>query len=150
EQHQFRSRHERERDADAALLPARERTGLPTQQLAETELLGDLLLRHGVLEVRAHEVEHFADTQHWRQRGLLRGDAKSKAAAGVGRVAAEKFDGAARRAALALEQREQGGLACSVGPKQSDDAAGADLEADVIERGHVTEAARHAVESSEI
>ena len=149
QEHQPRLAHERERHAEPALLTAGEGAGLPFQQLRQAEFLGNGRRAERVLEVPADEVDDLPHPQGRRQRGLLRGAAESLPGAVVAGRAAEQGDGAGTRPAQPLQHGENGGLAGAVGAEQAEDAAGVDVEGDVVDGEHLTEAAGDGVEPGE-
>ena len=150
EEHQLRPADEGEGDAEPALLPAGERTGLATQQVGKPELLGQFGLGHRVLEVGADIVDHLAHPECRRQRGLLRGAAEPGAGAVVGRVAAQQLHRSGGRPSQSLDDRQQRRLSGAVRAEQADDAAGVDGEADIVEGDDVAEATADAVELDEV
>ena len=130
-------------------MSAGESSGLPLQQLTQTEFFGHSRLGEWIFEMFAHEVNHLAHPQRDGQGGLLRRAAESLAVAIVAWRAPKQFNRSAGGAAQAFEQRDKGGFTGSVRTEQAENSAGFDREAHVIDGENWAEAPRDMVKFSE-
>ena len=122
-----------EGEEDALLLAAAElaeEAVFDALELRDAEDVGD---GEWVGIVAAEEVEVLADAEGFGDAGDLQHGADAGASGGFARVAAEDLRGAGGGGDEAEEQLDGGGFAGAVGAEQSDDFAGTEREAQVVE-----------------
>src|SRR5690606_18629378 len=150
EEHEARVPDERQRDREAAPLPAGQPAGLAAREVGEPERLEQLARGHGVGVVPADEVDDLPDPQRGRQPGLLRRRAEADAAGGVPRVAAEQPDGAGVGAAQAGDEAQERRLPGAVGAEEPDELAVPHGQVDVVQGDGGPEGAGHALDADRV
>ena len=148
-----RFEHERPRDRDPLLLPARQlgrRALLQPGQSDQRQLLGghlagallrDALHRRAIRDIvqHAHMREKRVGLEHHRDVAVGGGELRH--------VALADADPAARRHLQPGDHAQRGGLAAPGGAEQRDELAGRDLERHVVDRGDRPVALHHALEA---